>query len=102
MVRWLRLHRLGVKHRRTDVAERLIHGVRQSMNYRRLLVAGQDQTAAAMLLQIADYGVEPFLLIRERRARRRADKLNSDPARQHDDAFFDRTLRERQRVIAER
>ena len=99
MVRRLRFHRLGIKYRRANVAERLIHGVRQDVNHRRLLVTGQDQTAAAMLLQIANHGAEPFLLIPERRTRRRAGKLNPESARQRGGAFFDRARFQRQTVI---
>ncbi len=55
------LYRLSVVQRRADVAEGSIDGVNQGMDFGRLLLARDDQSAARVLLQIFYHGIEPFL-----------------------------------------
>ena len=52
----------GVADRLADVAERGIHGVRQSMNGRRLIIAGDHQAGALVGLQILRDGRYFFVL----------------------------------------
>ena len=60
-----RFDRLRVDDRLADVAKRLVDAVRQGVDGGRLAVAGDDEAAAAMRLQILSDRVDPF---RDRRA----------------------------------
>ena len=60
------IDRLGLDRSRVDdgladVAERLVHRVRERVDRRRLTVAGDDEAAPAMRLQILGDGVDPLL-----------------------------------------
>ena len=52
--------RIGVDDRLADVAERLVHRVRERVDARRLAVAGDDETGAAMRLKILGDSGDPL------------------------------------------
>ena len=63
----------AVRHRRADIAERLVHRARERMHRRRLTIAGDDRRAALVRLKIRrDRGDPPARLVGRRGARRRA------------------------------
>ena len=71
---------LRVDDRRADVAERLVHRVRERMDGRRLAVAGDDEAAAARGLQILDERSHPAL---RRSAAPSRVRRRPRPARRH-------------------
>ena len=77
LVHRLRFGRLRVDDRAADVAERVVHRVRERVDGRRLAFARDDQAAAARVLQILDERTQPAseptrAPSRRRRRRRRA------------------------------
>ena len=64
--------RRRVRDRRPDVAERLVHRVRERMHRRRLIVAGDDEALAAARLQLLRDRGRPLRGLCGRGRRRRA------------------------------
>ena len=65
----LGLDRLRVDDRPADVAERLVHRVRERVDGRRLAVAGDDEAASAVRLQILGDGRRSNCVARRSRTR---------------------------------
>ena len=79
--------RSRVDDRLADVAERLVHRVRERVDGRRLAVAGDDEAAPAMRLQILGDGVDRTSARRRTlTARRRPTCARRTPTRRRDRA----------------
>jgi hypothetical protein len=66
LVHWLRFHGVRVKHGLAHIAQRRVHGMRQSVDGCALLLARDHQAGAFMILQIAHYRCDPFVGWRRR------------------------------------
>ena len=84
--------RIGVEHRLADVAQLRVHDVRQRVHDRRLLLAGDHEAGALVVLQVARDRAEPLVdivvlarlrTVARRRARSASAQANSSisPAR---------------------
>ena len=74
--------RSAVGDRRADVAERLVHRVRERVHRGRLVFAGDDERAAAMRLQVLGDGGHPLRRVGVRERRRRRPRRRRRAARQ--------------------
>ena len=58
----IRFDRFCVNHGGADIAQGFVHGVRQSVYCRGLLITGDDHTFAAVLHQILGYCIQPLVV----------------------------------------
>ena len=96
--------RVGVDDRLADVAERLVHRVRERVDDRRLAVAGDDEARSAVRLQILGDRGDPFdaSAARRRAARTAAPHRRRSRRRSARATRFDLARLQRQPMIGAR
>ena len=63
LIYWVCIHRIGIEHGATHIAQRSVDSVNKSMDSRRLVISGNNGAGAAMAFQVLDNPVQKLLLL---------------------------------------